>query len=65
MKKYKYSGPPSGADIDSDSFIFHNGKEYDLPEENDYVKTLVVLGNLKEIVEIEKNPPKKEVKNAS
>lgn len=66
MKKYKYSGPHSGADIGGKSYIFHNGGEYDLPEDNAYVKGLVILGYLKEMPHITEpdKTQKKEAKNA-
>lgn len=55
MKKYKYTGPTSGATIKtkekkSIEVIFHDGKDYELPEDNAYVKTLIARGHLKEIL---------------
>lgn len=66
MKKYKYSGPTSGADIGGKSVILHNGYDYDLPEDNAYVQGLVTLGYLKAIPQITEpdKTQKKEAKNA-
>jgi len=48
--KYLYEGPNSGVTLrDGTEVLLWNGKEVELPEDNDYVKTLLALGNLKPI----------------
>lgn len=48
--KYRYSGPTSGVTLNVDGkpqeVMLHTGKDVDLPETNEYVKTLVALGHL-------------------
>ncbi len=50
--KYRYSGPTSGvtlqgADENSpEEVMLHTGAEVELPEDNDYTKTLLALGYL-------------------
>jgi len=48
--KYRYSGPTSGVTLNVDGkpkeVMLHTGKEVELPESNEYVKTLVALGHL-------------------
>lgn len=48
--KYRYSGPTSGVTLNVDGkpmeVMLHTGKDIDLPEANEYVKTLVALGHL-------------------
>ncbi|HWO57683.1 MAG TPA: hypothetical protein VNN55_08975 [bacterium] len=47
MKRFRYQGPvasvtlPGGLDVN-----FHPGAEVDLPEDNDYIRTLVAKGFL-------------------
>lgn len=51
--KYVYSGPTSGATLeDGTEVMFFDGKEVELPETNEYVKTLVALGHLKSNEEV-------------
>ncbi len=68
--KYVYSGPTSGATLEAGAdgileVMFFDGKEVDLPETNEYVKTLVALGHLKEIGHISPIRPIEEVNDAS
>ena len=66
--KYLYEGPNSGVTLqDGTEVLLWNGKEVELPADNEYVKTLVALGYLKPIQEIkETKKTKKEVaENAS
>ena len=49
LKKYTYSGPPSGAPLETGDVLLFNGKTYDLPEDNEYVQVLVKLKHLKEV----------------
>ncbi|MBB2778379.1 UNVERIFIED_ORG: hypothetical protein HNP28_003726 [Comamonas terrigena] len=48
--KYRYSGPTSGVTLNVDGkpkeVMLHTGKDVELPESNEYVKTLVALGHL-------------------
>lgn len=48
--KYRYSGPTSGVTLNVDGkpkeVMLHTGKDVELPETNEYVKTLVALGHL-------------------
>ena len=51
MKSYQYQGPPSGATItaedgDPQEVLFWKGAIVQLPEDNNYVKTLIALGHL-------------------
>jgi len=71
--KFKYSGPISGITLNvGDSkkpeykdFIFMQGQEYDLPENNKYVKTLIARDHLKPIENKRQSVKnKKEVENA-
>jgi len=62
--KYTYKGHVSGVtlkleDKTEQEFLFHNDKDYELPEDNDYVKTLVARDHLVPVVE-KKNPAKKQ-----
>lgn len=67
--KYVYSGPTSGATLeDGTEVMFFDGKEVELPETNEYVKTLVALGHLKPVAEevtAASKETKKEVSDAS
>jgi len=66
--KYLYEGPNSGVTLqDGTEVLLWNGKEVELPADNEYVKTLMALGYLKPIQEIkETKKTKKEVaENAS
>ena len=48
--KYVYSGPTSGVTLDDGTEVmFFDGQEVELPETNEYVKTLIAIGHLKEI----------------
>lgn len=54
MKKYLYSGPISGATIKTNEnksieVVFHDGKTYELPSDNAYVKTLIARGHLTQV----------------
>ncbi|MDI1471927.1 putative cytoplasmic protein [Thermodesulfovibrio sp. N1] len=66
MAKYVYQGPPSGVTLnDGKEALLFPGAEIELPEENDYVKTLIAIGYLKEVAEkneIKQFKGKKEVK---
>lgn len=54
--RYVYSGPTSGVTLDDGTEVmFFDGKEVELPETNEYVKTLVSLGHLKPIAKEETN----------
>ena len=48
--KYRYSGPTSGVTLNEDGkpkeVMLHTGKDVELPEANEYVKTLLALGHL-------------------
>lgn len=67
--KFRYAGLMSGVSLNIGNdknpqykdFIFINGQEYDLPQDNEYVKTLVSLGHLTETES--KKSIKKESKN--
>jgi hypothetical protein len=63
--KYLYEGPNSGVTLqDGTEVLLWNGKEVELPADNEYVKTLMALGYLKTLQETKKT--KKEVnENAS
>jgi hypothetical protein len=48
--RYVYSGPTSGVTLeDGGEVMFFDGREVELPETNEYVKTLVALGHLKPV----------------
>jgi len=66
--KYLYEGPNSGVTLqDGTEVLLWNGKEVELPADNEYVKTLMALGYLKLLQETkETKKTKKEVaENAS
>jgi hypothetical protein len=66
--KYLYEGPNSGVTLqDGTEVLLWNGKEVELPADNEYVKTLMALGYLKPLQETkETKKTKKEVnENAS
>jgi len=66
--KYLYEGPNSGVTLqDGTEVLLWNGKQVELPADNEYVKTLMALGYLKPIQETkEVKKIKKEVaENAS
>lgn len=45
--RYVYSGPVSGVTLqDGTEVMFFDGQEVELPEDNEYVKTLIALGHL-------------------
>ncbi len=45
--KYRYSGPLSGVTLaDGQEVMLHPEAEVELPEDNDYVKTLLALEHL-------------------
>ena len=45
--KYRYSGPLSGVTLaDGQEVMLHPGAEVELPEDNDYVNTLLALEHL-------------------
>lgn len=48
--KFRYSGPTSGVTLNVDGkpkeVMLHTGKDVELPETNEYVKTLVALCHL-------------------
>lgn len=48
--KYNYSGPSSGVTLQDGAkqreVMLHTGVEVDLPEDNEYVQTLLALGYL-------------------
>lgn len=49
MKAYTYSGPMSGVTLDDGrEVLLHPNSAVELPEENEYVKTLIALGYLSE-----------------
>ena len=67
LKPYTYHGPGASVTLDDGTpkgrdITFHDGKTYDLPPENNYVKCLVELGYLKP-VETTKKPASKPAKN--
>lgn len=49
MEKYVYKGDFMPVDIDKTPYIFADGKEYELPEDNKKVKSLIRLGKLKKV----------------
>jgi hypothetical protein len=73
--RYVYSGPTSGATLEAGAdgileVMFFDGKEVELPEDNEYVKTLVALGHLKPVAGLSKvtavsKKTKKEVNDVS
>lgn len=66
--KYVYNGPVSGVTLeDGTEVMFFPGVEVELPETNEYVKTLVALGYLKQVEEVKATgkKTKKEVNDAS
>lgn len=64
MAKYVYQGPPSGVTFsDGKEVMLFPGVEVELPEENEYVKTLIALGYLQ--VKETKKQRDKEGSNAS
>lgn len=66
--KYLYEGPNSGVTLqDGTEVLLWNGKQVELPADNEYVKTLMALGYLKLLQETkETKKTKKEVaENAS
>ncbi|RNM00572.1 hypothetical protein [Dickeya undicola] len=47
MKNYRYTGPASGVTLaDGTEVLLWPGKDVSLPQDNDYVKTLVALQHL-------------------
>lgn len=46
MKTYTYTGSLRGDDIGGESYILHNGNNYDLPESDAKVKTMLRRGEL-------------------
>lgn len=45
--KFIYNGPISGVTLQNGTeIILHKSQEVELPEDNDYVKTLIALGYL-------------------
>jgi hypothetical protein len=61
--KYVYSGPTSGATLDDGTEVmFFDGKEVELPETNEYVKTLVALGHLKAVASVQEPVASKKTK---
>jgi hypothetical protein len=51
--KYKYNGPASGVTLaDGTEKMLYDGEEVELPAENEYTKTLVALGKLTEIAQL-------------
>lgn len=64
--KYIYLGPTSGATLgDGTEVMFFHGKEVELPETNEYVKTLIAMGYLKPVAKETVKKTKKEVSDAS
>jgi hypothetical protein len=60
--KYTYNGPNSGITLsDGKEILLFSGAEIELPEDNEYTKTLLALGYLQEI---KKNSKMKEAENA-
>jgi len=54
--KYLYEGPNSGVTLqDGREVLLWNGREVDLPEDNEYVQKLIALGYLKQIKEVNEN----------
>jgi len=52
MARYLYVGPNSGVTLQNGKeILLWNGKEVELPEDNEYVKTLLALGYVKPILE--------------
>lgn len=49
MKTYKYTGSLRGVDIDEQSYILHNGNNYDLPEDDEKVKAMIRKQELTEV----------------
>lgn len=51
LTKFTYYGPSSGVTLEtpegSKEYLFFNGKDYDLPADNEYVKDLVAQDYLK------------------
>lgn len=47
--KYIYTGSLRGADIADKSYILHSGNEYDLPEDDEKVKTMLRKQELTEV----------------
>lgn len=57
--KYLYSGPLSGVTLqDGTEVLLRNGIEVELPEDNEYVKTLVAFSYLKPVTETVRNNKK-------
>lgn len=51
MKIYTYSGPLSGVTLDDGrEVLLHPDSTVEMPEENEYVKTLEALGYLTEVI---------------
>jgi len=66
--KYLYEGPNSGVTLqDGTEVLLWNGKEVELPADNEYVKTLMALGYLKPLQETKetKKTEKEVTENAS
>ncbi|MCC8457275.1 hypothetical protein [Photorhabdus aegyptia] len=59
--KYLYTGPASGVTLaDGTEVLLWSGKTVDLPQQHDYVKTLIALQYLHPLSEQQKNILKKE-----
>jgi hypothetical protein len=63
MKDFVYVGSvDSAATINGVDVILWKGKTVNLPEDNDYVKSLIAQGYLEEVVAEKKTPAPKEDK---
>jgi len=61
--KYLYEGPNSGVTLqDGTEVLLWNGKEVELPADNEYVKTLMALGYLKPLQETQETKETKKTK---
>lgn len=61
--KYLYEGPNSGVTFqDGTEVLLWNGKEVELPADNEYVKTLMALGYLKPLQETQETKETKKTK---
>lgn len=49
MKKYNYTGSFRGQDIGGKAYILYNGSDYELPEDDEKVITMLRKGELTEV----------------
>lgn len=65
-KTYTYSGPMSGVTLDDGrEVLLHPQRTVELPEDNEYVKTLAALGYLTEAPASAGQPEKKKAKEVA